>query len=305
MVRRIRGGFTLVELLVVIAIIGILMGLLIPAVQYARETSRKAACANNLRQIGTAFQLHSTQWQTFPTAGAVIPGPRSLASGNGKPHQGKQPQNWGWAYQSLPYLEQENAWKIPGSAADATVAALSFPVYFCPSRRSAISLPGVNWGPDGERGQIDYAGCGGYGPAEFPDFTAIDPLAVTQPGTVVFNGPDRVGQGNILDGASGTLLVGERNWNRGRRNDTTQLDENNGYICGYDMDTIRWAFFPPAADRRDTSNGDTRFGSSHSQICQFVFADGSTHSLNFTIDPVVFQAMAGRKDKRTQDPSAL
>ncbi|MCU0880107.1 MAG: DUF1559 domain-containing protein [Pirellulaceae bacterium] len=304
MVRRIRGGFTLVELLVVIAIIGVLMGLLIPAVQYARETSRKAACANNLRQIGAAFQLHSTQWQTFPTAGAVIPGPRSLAS-NGKPNQGKQLQNWGWAYQSLPYLEQENAWKTPGSAGDATVAAYAFPVYFCPSRRSPISLAGVNWGRNGNRGQIDYAGCAGYGPAEFPDFTVIDPAAVTQPGTVVPNGPDRVGQGNILDGASGTLLVGERNWNRRRRNDTTQLDENNGYICGYDMDTVRWAFRPPAADRNDASNGDTRFGSSHSQVCQFVFADGSTHALNFAIDPSVFQAMAGRKDKRTHDPGDL
>jgi prepilin-type N-terminal cleavage/methylation domain-containing protein len=302
-----RRGLTLTEMLVVIAIIGILASLLIPAVQYARETARKSSCANSLRQIGTAFQLHNTSFQYFPTAGSVDPAPR--LKGTGGTIKNAKTQSWGWAYQILPYLEQEPAYKEPS---DLITASTVVPTYFCSSRRKPIALSqqsADSWGPQGDRGQLDYAGCAGWlmAPAAFPD-AANGPLhhngvviphirVNTSTGAVTTFDTDWVGLGNLKDGASNTLLVGERRWNYAREEDASQLDEDNGFIAGYDWDTIRWAYEAPAYDNDDPSgNGDTRFGSAHAGVCQFVFADGSVHSVSYQVSIAVFRQVAGRKD---------
>src|SRR5687767_4883662 len=108
---RSRAGFTVTELLVVIAIIGILMALLLPAAQMVREAGRRATCANNATQIGKAIAQHEVTFEYFPTAGLNWTTPRSKGA-NGDPMPGIQ-QNWGWAFQILPYLEREKEWKIP------------------------------------------------------------------------------------------------------------------------------------------------------------------------------------------------
>jgi prepilin-type N-terminal cleavage/methylation domain-containing protein len=138
-VPRPRRAFTLIELLVVIAIIGILIALLLPAVQKVREAANRASCGNNLKQIGLA--LHS-----FHDLQGHLPSDReTLAEGRT------------WAWMILPQLEQDNlyrlwpeGWPYPGlapggivdnQATSESIAVLSHnvPVYFCPSRRTASS----------------------------------------------------------------------------------------------------------------------------------------------------------------------
>ncbi len=134
-----RSAFTLIELLVVIGIIGLLIALLLPAVQAAREAASRTKCANNLKQIGLAARLYEQEHQALP------PSRRGMA------------ESPTWAWLLLPYLEQENlyrqwavGWPYPGiapgapiNAADKTAAgqvlSTAVPTFFCPSFR----LPGV------------------------------------------------------------------------------------------------------------------------------------------------------------------
>src|SRR5512137_207450 len=101
-----KAGFTLVELLVVIAIIGILVALLLPAIQAAREVARRAQCTNHLKQIGLAMQNHVDIWKCFPTGGTYPwAGGNSLSewrTDQGNMPLGPKEQGIGWHYQILP-----------------------------------------------------------------------------------------------------------------------------------------------------------------------------------------------------------
>jgi prepilin-type N-terminal cleavage/methylation domain-containing protein len=138
--RPASRGFTLVELLVVIAIIGILVALLLPAIQAAREAARRTDCKNRLKQMGLALQNHASALKVFPTGGAgVYPDIANYVSG-GRPF-GPDKQGLSWCYQILPYLEQGN---IKAITNQVELQAQSIPLYVCPSRRSVSDASVVN-----------------------------------------------------------------------------------------------------------------------------------------------------------------
>jgi len=136
-IRRFRG-FTLVELLVVIAIIGMLVALLLPAVQAARESARRSQCTNNLKQLGLAFHNYHDTHKAFPPAYVIQPGGGGL---NGVPDPLTRDAGPGWAWGTLllPYLEQEPLhdsfdFRRPcWDSANAAPARTQLDVFLCPS----------------------------------------------------------------------------------------------------------------------------------------------------------------------------
>jgi prepilin-type N-terminal cleavage/methylation domain-containing protein len=149
--EAVRGrGFTLVELLVVIAIIGILVALLLPAIQSARESARRAQCTNHLKNISLAVLTHVDALKVFPTGGSrYVDGPANNNKNNlewnvenGKP-LGVDRQGLGWGYQLLPFIEETAAAQITTTPQLADVVV---PIYVCPSRRQATSVYSTNFG---------------------------------------------------------------------------------------------------------------------------------------------------------------
>jgi prepilin-type N-terminal cleavage/methylation domain-containing protein/prepilin-type processing-associated H-X9-DG protein len=139
-----RNAFTLVELLVVIAIIGVLVALLLPAIQAAREAARNAQCKNNLRQIGLAMLNYESANKTFPTGGWSFHWMGNPAAGNGPRQPG------GWIYQVSDYIENQNVKKFGGGIYPTTLAlrealkdqaAVVIPGFNCPSRRPSTLYP--------------------------------------------------------------------------------------------------------------------------------------------------------------------
>ncbi len=183
-----RAGFTLVELLVVIAIIGVLMGLLLPAVQMARESARRTQCASNLRNIGQA--LHN-----FADAR------RSLPAGS----ESHQKTYQAWSARILPYIEQSMVFSQidfsrPWDEAGSNVRASqnSIPIYVCPSARLTFA------------GKQDFGGI--IGTALLPLPAGLGPNDAFGCGTLIATSkeqPTPVKISGITDGLSSTLAVGE------------------------------------------------------------------------------------------------
>lgn len=272
--RSDRGGFTLVELLVVISVIGILVGLLLPAVQMVREAARRTECSNRIRQIAMAFHLHHDSHQFFPSGGWDWFRPPNRAIG--------REQHAGWGYQILPYLEAKAVQELPALEAIGTPNQ----IFFCPTRRSEQTVAGEdNYYPQFNvpvvtRALCDYAGSNRE---QTGALQRIVPLAFR----------------DIVDGTSNTLLVGEKRmnlWSLGQLQD----DDNEGYSAGWNEDTIRRTDLPPARDYSSpVGDGEKLFGSAHPSTLNFSMCDGSTQSIPFTIDATVFRLLGNREDGET------
>jgi len=266
----------LVELLVVVAIIGILLSLMLPAVQSSREAARASMCRSHVKQLGLAFHMHNSAHKYFPTGGwdwYYAPTYR----GDATPRTGEE-QKAGWGFQILPYIEGNTTY-----AAGAEVAiGTPHPLFFCPTRRSPQTWTlEDNYRPPLTGETVTRAMC---------DYAASNR---EETGMVRRRYPVRLR--HVTDGTSNTLLVGEKRMNVGRLGGP-QDDDNEGYTVGWNEDTIRRTERLPEPDHRGTEDGEKLFGASHPGSWNAVFADGSVHSISYSIDLNVFICLGDKSD---------
>lgn len=270
-----RQAFTLVELLVVIAIIGILVALLLPAVQAAREAARRMQCSNQVKQLGLAFHLHHGQFREFPTGGWDWD--TAPAYQGGSPLTGSR-QRAGWGFQILPMIEATNTWQ---AGAEVAIGQAN-PVFFCPSRRGQQTVTMADaYVPPVTGGTLKHALC--------------DYAASNRDGTGVIIRFAARRMAEITDGTSQTMLLGEKRMNL-RGLGTAQTDDNEGYTAGWNSDTLRSTDKKPLPDFNGLGDGDDRFGSSHPGVFLISLADGSVQNISYSIDDRVFQRLGQISD---------
>jgi prepilin-type N-terminal cleavage/methylation domain-containing protein/prepilin-type processing-associated H-X9-DG protein len=268
-------GFTLVELLVVIAIAGILMALLLAAVQASREAARRAECVNNLKQIGLAFHNHLQAHRGFPTGGWSHSSPPTYVGR--LPLVGRE-QQAGWGFQILPFIEADAIWKSGAVTAIATPQE----VFFCPSRRAAQTVKYLDGYVPPLTGDIlTHALC---------DYAASN---LEETGAVRRVEPVRVAE--IRDGMTHTLLVADKRMNLAFLGQL-QHDDNEGYTAGWDKDTMRLTNRAPDPDFVGEEDGHRQFGSSHPGRFNAVFADSSVRPISYEVDSMIFRRLGNKAD---------
>ncbi len=293
------SAFTLVELLVVISIIGVLVALLLPAVQAAREASRRTQCTNNLKQIGLAFQNHHGAHGAFPTGGWSWSDPPTYV--NGSPVSGLE-QRAGWCFQILPYAEAQNVWQAgPEMAIGAPIGFL-----FCASRRQPQTVMHQdNYSPPITGGQIKHALCD-YAAANREMTGVVRRAIVTStdgtPDSLSPQVPVRLAQ--VTDGSSHTLLAADKRMNVALLGEW-QDDDNEGYTAGWNEDTIRRTDASPSPDHIGNGDGDRLFGSSHPEVINAVFVDGSVRTVSMDVDKDLFQRLGNISDGESVDDLLL
>lgn len=219
-----RSGFTLVELLVVIAIIGILIGMLLPAVQQVREAARRTVCANKVRQLALAVHNYESAHMHFPV-NQIGPGP---SNGVG----GYSTGNYSWIVPLLPFFEQQNVhdlmdhsinngdangYKISDTHPNAQAANALIDTLICPSdspnQSNSVILGSSNPAPSSYASNAGWpsrtTGIGASGGTALNRFNGVIPL-VHPSANIPWHGSERLGFGAIKDGSSNTALIAER-----------------------------------------------------------------------------------------------
>lgn len=298
-----RAGFTLIELLVVMTVIGILIALLLPAVQAVRQSALRTQCSNNLANIGLAILNHETSLTFFPSGGRSWDYHATYVGG--RPAVAPL-QCMGWGYQILPYMDAANVHTGGNKTTDMekSIVAIStiVPQFFCPVRRSPQLLPpAADWYKYPEGSGKTYAHCPtDYAASRFCDATLAGNKKSSN-GIIIQTSSDTtpvMTQGQVRDGLSNTLMVGEKMLNIHHIN-KSQVDDNEGYSAGWDWDTVRCGDYQPQKDKNDPStgvHGDWRFGGSHPGSFNAVFGDKTVRSLSVDIDVLVFRRITDAAD---------
>lgn len=308
-----RRAFTLVELLVVIAIIGVLVSLLLPAVQAARESARRTQCNNNLKQLGLAIQSYLDSYSVYPPGGMKTSGGVNALS-----------NELSWHALILPYIEMKGLqsefdfaatvdnpgldWNLrppPKTPSDMPrrPALFNVPTFLCNSAPSLIQNS-LDTGETVDKGSI---------PWSTHYYGVMGPVGVNPAKTLpapnnqyIVDGQGFARQGvlgresknlfqDIIDGSSNTFLLGEiawfdansyRTWLRGCGGTT------NGLYCGGCKNVV----FPINAQAwtsgQDSDLNNVSFGSMHPGGCQFVMCDGAVRFINESVDLQVYLSTA-------------
>jgi len=288
--RRCRSAFTLIELLVVISVIAVLISLLLPAVQQAREAARRVECRDHLRQFGLALHNYAGTHSILPPGYTYKPDSSSTPVSNGA--------GFGWGAMILPFLEQTSLyqqfnWNLPlHDTANQLAREKHLRIFLCPSDH--FSPTGfVEMGPTPERyAMASYAGC--FGP---PD---LDVNQEQRLGLFSRNSGTRLG--DVTDGLSQTLMCGERMNGPFRNNgahanhfsyetawagsirDWDEPDDDHGH-----MTLFQTGHVPnhPLSDDRDVS-------APHIGYANFLLGDGSVRGISENVDIVLYQSLSTR-----------
>ena len=325
-IRVNRRGVTLIELLIVIAIVGLLLQLMLPAIQASRESARKMSCANNLRNIAIGAQMYEASNGHLPTAGWGWKWIGDPNRGVGKNQPGS------WAYQLLPHLEAQRVYNMglgqvfeDDRTAGEQLAQTPCDIFYCPSRRSSSPnktdrIANPEWYnaevPDSIV-HMDYAANIGDtyvvweagptpesvkdGTAKFLVFHGAEDREAIHTfqevtGVIIQRQPFSMSQ--ITDGLSNTYLIGEKRLVRGAYGRTNNDDQPAW--SGDDLDTmcgVQWvpsrdaSFDSPTALKRQWT-----FGSAHTDGTFITKCDSSVAFVSYDIDPRVHRRLGTRAD---------